>query len=141
MDKTDGSVVVQLVNNFRFPIIFPRQNIEFALNYKPEKGEKFIVSYPKCGTTWTQQIIHLIINNEIIERQRDGECIINPVLVRTGKETLNISVKPKDIKTHMPFSLMPYNKSAKYLCVIKNLKDTCVSFFHRIRADPRFEFS
>jgi hypothetical protein len=141
MGKTDGSIVCQLINNFRFPITFPRESIEFALNYKPEKGEKFIASYPKCGTTWTQQIIRLIINNGIIERQRDEESIINPLLERTGKEILNISLKPKVIKTHMPFGLMPYNKSAKYLCVLRNPKDTCVSFFYHHRADPRFEFS
>jgi hypothetical protein len=54
-----------------------------------------------------------------------------------GKESLNYGV----IKTHLPFNLMPYNKFAKYLCVIRNPKDTCVSFFYHIKADSRFEFS
>jgi hypothetical protein len=56
MNKTDGQIVGQLINNFRFPKSFARENIEFALNYKPENDEKFIVTYPKYGTTWTQQI-------------------------------------------------------------------------------------
>jgi hypothetical protein len=28
---------------------------------------------------------------------------------------------------------MPYNKSAKYLCVFRNPKDVCVSYYHHIR--------
>jgi hypothetical protein len=141
MDNTNSSIGVQLINNFRFPKFFPRESIEFALNYKPEKGEKFIVAYPKSGTTWTQQIIHLIINNGIIERHREGEPIIHPLLESAGKKVLNISLKPKVIKTHMPFGLMPYNKSVKYLFILRNPKDTCASFFHHFKAHPGFEFS
>ncbi len=44
MNKTDGPVVCQLINNFRFPMSFPRANIEFTLNYKSENDDKFIVS-------------------------------------------------------------------------------------------------
>jgi hypothetical protein len=54
-----------------------------------------------------------------------------------GKQFANYGV----IKTHLPFELMPYNKFAKYLCVIRNPKDTCVSFFYHIEVDSRFEFN
>ncbi len=42
MSKTDGPVICQQINNFRFLVSFPREYIEFALNYKPE-NDKFIV--------------------------------------------------------------------------------------------------
>ncbi len=38
----NSSPYYQLVNNFQFPKIFTPENIEFILNYKPEKDEKFI---------------------------------------------------------------------------------------------------
>ncbi len=63
MNKTDGPILSQLINNFQFPISFPLENIEFALNYKPENFDKFLVTYRKCGATWIQQIICLIIND------------------------------------------------------------------------------
>jgi hypothetical protein len=110
------------------------------LNYKPEKGEKFIVTYPKCGTTWTQQIICLIHNNGIIEKS-DTEYITNSFFEIQGKESLNISMKPRVIKTHMPFDLMPYNKSAKYLCVLRNPKDVCVSYYYHVKGRAHFQFS
>jgi hypothetical protein len=60
MNKTGGPVVSQLINNFRFPMSFTRENIEFALNYLPENTDHYLVTYPKCGTTWTKEIISLI---------------------------------------------------------------------------------
>ncbi len=140
MNKTDCLVVGQLINNFRFPLSFPRENIEFALNYKPENGDRFIVSYPKCGTTWTQQIICLILNDGIIEKS-DRQHIINSFLERKGKESLNISLKPRVIKTHIPFELIPYNKSAKYLCVLRNPKDNCVSYYYHTKSRAHNQFT
>jgi hypothetical protein len=141
MNKIEGPAAIQLINNFRFPIIFSRESIEFALNYKPENDDKFIVSYPKCGSTWTQQIICLIINNGIIQRQSDRENISNSILEQRGKESLNISLKPRVIKTHFPFGLMPYNKSAKYLWVVRNPKDVCVSFYHHAKARGQYQWT
>jgi hypothetical protein len=139
MNKTDGPIVCQLINNFRFPISFPRENIEFALNYKPQNDDKFIVTYPKCGTTWTQQIICLIINDGIIEKS-DKQYITNSFFEREGKEALNTIIKPRVIKTHLPFGLIPYNKSAKYLCVLRNPKDVCVSFYYHSKGKPHNEW-
>ncbi len=140
MDKNDRPAVYQLINNFKFPITFSRENIEFALDYKPEKDDKFIVSYPKCGTTWTQQIICLIINNGIIQRQSKGEFMINPNLERIGNKVLNGSLKPRVLKTHIPFGLRPYNKFAKYLWVIRNPKDVCVSYYYHAKDKPHFQW-
>ncbi len=44
MNKTDGPFLCQLVNNFLFPIIFPFENIEFALSNKSEKTDKFLMT-------------------------------------------------------------------------------------------------
>jgi hypothetical protein len=139
MNKTDGPVVGQLINNFRFPISFPRENIEFALNYKPQNDDKFLVTYPKCGTTWAQQIICLIINNGIIEKI-DRPYVTNSLFEREGKEALNTIIKPIVIKTHLPFGLIPYNESAKYLCVLRNPKDVCVSYYYHTKGRAHYQF-
>jgi hypothetical protein len=140
MNKTDGSIVCQLVNNFRFPIFFPRENIEFALNYKPENCDKFLATYPKCGVTWTQQIICLIINNGM-HQNYDKQYIFKSFIELSGKESLNTLKKPRVIKTHLPFDLIPYNKSAKYLCVLRNPKDTCVSNYFHDKALPDYHIN
>jgi hypothetical protein len=122
----------QLVNNFQFPKHFTPENIEFILNYKPENGEKFIAVYPKCGSTWTQHIICLILNNGIFQKS-DSELLVNSFFDRFAKESLKISMKPRVLKTHLPFDLIPYNKSAQYLCILRNPKDTIVSMYYFYR--------
>ncbi len=98
----------QLINNFKFPIVIPRENLEFVLNYKPENGEKFIAAYPKCGSTWTQHIISLILNDGIILKS-ESEAIRHLYFDEYANKSLNIPMKPRVLKTHFPFDLMPYN--------------------------------
>jgi hypothetical protein len=108
MSKNSGPHY-QLVNNFPFPKAFTPENIEFILSYKPENGKKFMAVYPKCGSTWTQHIICLILNNGIIQKS-DSELISISFFDRYAKDSLKISMKPRVLKTHLPFDLMPYNK-------------------------------
>ena len=34
---------------------FPVEGFSSGLSYKAQDNDLFIVTYPKCGTTWTQQ--------------------------------------------------------------------------------------
>jgi hypothetical protein len=99
MTKPSAKVVYQLDDGYRRDAQLPRDYIEFALNYKPENTDKFLVTYPKCGTTWTQQIICLIINNGSLQRN-DREVILKSFLVYKEEKSLNITIKPRVIKIH-----------------------------------------
>jgi hypothetical protein len=139
MTKPSGKVLYQLIDGYRDEALFPRENIEFALNYRPQNTDKFLVTYPKSGTTWTQQIICLIINNGLSQKD-DKQFIMNSFIESKGKKFLDISMKPRVIKTHLPFNLMPYNKSAKYLYVLRNPKDACVSYYYHTKGIPSYQF-
>ena len=42
------------------------------MNYSAQNIDKFLVTYPKSGTTWTQHILRLILNNGTIhESEKD----------------------------------------------------------------------
>ncbi|MEO0836785.1 MAG: sulfotransferase domain-containing protein [Cyanobacteria bacterium J06642_3] len=49
--------------NFRLPMGFPAELFDSALAYQAQATDTFIVTYPKCGTTWTQNIIWMLHHN------------------------------------------------------------------------------
>ena len=115
----------QIIKNIRFPKHFCAHNIEYALSYTPEKGDNFVVTYPKSGTTWTQLIIKLIIN-EGFNDENNTTFMRNSFLEFSGEDVIKYPV----IKTHLPFHSLPYNTNANYLCVFHNPKNVSVSYFY-----------
>lgn len=64
MAETDGKKVSPFYQDggcgFNICGQFSLEAFKSALNYKPRPDDLFIVTYPKCGTTWTQNIVGII---------------------------------------------------------------------------------
>ncbi len=123
----------RIQNGLRMPMGFPREALVSGISYQAQPEDTFIVTYPKCGTTWTQYIVWLL--------QHDGKPMSAeksmreemPHLEEVGKDKIaNLSI-PRVIKTHLPFSLTPYHLEAKYIYVARNPFDCAVSFYHHTR--------
>ena len=119
------------------PAGFPLNGFVSGLEYKAQDNDLFVATYPKCGTTWTQHIIYLILNDGVpISRDQrlDQEF---PHLEECGSEFVSkrasLSGGYRLIKTHLPFGMTPQSPRAKYVCVVRNPKDCVVSFFHHTR--------
>ena len=96
----------------------------------------FIATYPKCGTTWTQQIVKLIINNGV-ETGIDADVHI-PWHEHMSMEEMDAMPSPRFFKSHLPYQLMPgggdpANTEAKYIYVIRNPKDGAVSQYNHMK--------
>ena len=122
-----------LKNGFKIPGGFNPERFEEALTYIAEPGDVFICTYPKCGTTWTQCILHLLLNKG--EPLKPGQSIFSviPHLEDDGKEAVLKKPKPRVIKTHLPYNMLPKNDNSKYIYVARNPKDCCVSFFYHTK--------
>ncbi|KAG8230727.1 hypothetical protein J437_LFUL010829 [Ladona fulva] len=119
-----------------------------------------VASYPKTGTTWTQEMVWCIGNNLDFEKAMATVLPVRfPFLELTTlfefrsaeneaeedslKAFLKDSVKftaemesPRYIKTHLPWELLPdqmKSKQTKIIYVARNPKDTCVSYYHHSR--------
>ncbi|MBP0028019.1 sulfotransferase domain-containing protein [Roseofilum sp. Guam] len=119
-----------LHRNFRLPMGFPPENFDSALNYKAQKGDTFIVTYPKCGTTWVQNILWMLSHQGQpfpVGKQINREV---PHLEEFGADFVKNSPQPRFIKTHFPYDLTPHHPEAKYIYIARNPFDCVVSFYY-----------
>lgn len=130
----------RVVNGLKFAPMFSQETCLSALNYKPLDDDTFIVTYPKNGTTWTQQIVILLQNGgKLPDEVADGNIYSrSPFLESQGAESLVRIVRPYSIKTHIEANSHPWNPKAKYIVVLRNPKDALVSFYHHQTAGPRY---
>ncbi|XP_067134030.1 sulfotransferase 1C2-like [Centruroides vittatus] len=128
-------------DGFLIPGAFSREAFRSAVNYKPKPGQLFIVTYPKCGTTWMQQTVSLIFRkgkplSGIFELMKNS-----PFLEFAGADAVDYMDEPGAIKLHLPFNLTPYSSDAKYIYVARNPKDCCVSFYHHTKNGELYNFT
>ncbi|GFT81854.1 sulfotransferase 1 family member D1 [Trichonephila clavipes] len=130
----------QDVDGFKIPGFFSDEAYKSALAYKPRPDDLFIVTYPKCGTTWVQNIVASIF--------RDGKPFQSalefftetPFLEMAGAQAAENMKRPGAIKFHLPYHMTPQSLDAKYIFVARNPKDCCVSFYHHTEGIPGYQF-
>jgi len=115
------------------PMGFPVAGFVSALQYRAQPGDVFVATYPKCGTTWMQNIVWLLANegHPLAGDQRLTEVF--PHLEEVGREAVADLPEPRLIKTHLPFAMTPQSSSARYVVVARNPFDCAVSFYHHTR--------
>ncbi|GBM84446.1 Sulfotransferase family cytosolic 1B member 1 [Araneus ventricosus] len=130
----------QEVDGWRIPGLFCPEAFRSALSYKPRPDDLFVVTFPKCGTTWLQNIVACIL--------RDGRPFESalqfftetPFLEMTGAKAGEDLKRPGAIKMHLPFYKTPWSPKAKYIYIARNPKDCCVSFYHFTESMPAYRF-
>ena len=122
-----------LHSGFRMPMGFPVEGFQSALHYRAEPGDVFISTYPKCGTTWMQNIVWLILQRgkALAAAERMSEII--PHLEEVGCVRVEQLPEPRVVKTHLPFAMSPQHPEARYLYVARNPLDCVVSFYHHTK--------
>jgi hypothetical protein len=127
----------RLHDGFRMPMGFPAEGFESGQRYRASPGDVFVVSYPKCGTTWVQYIVYLLVNDgrPLAAGQRLDDVF--PHLEEVGGERVRELPQPRLIKTHLKFDRAPWSAQAKYVHVVRNPFDCAVSFYHHTRGFVR----
>ena len=131
----------RIVDGFRMPLDFPPDGLRSGRQYVPESNDIIVATYPKCGTTWAQHIVYMLVRDRPIAAHESlGDLF--PHLEEVGREAVAALAKPRLIKTHLPLPMAPFNPSAKFIYVARNPFDCAVSFYHHTRGFERhYQFS
>ncbi|KAM5283266.1 amine sulfotransferase-like [Hipposideros larvatus] len=134
MDNTDTYLLNFKGYNFDLPIV----DVDFLENiedFEIRDDDIFIITYPKSGTVWGQQILSSIC----FEKHRYGTETVETI-DRAPFFEYNIRKidflkipSPRIFTSHLPYYLVPKglkNKKAKIIYIYRNPKDVLNSFFH-----------
>lgn len=111
-----------------------------AVRYRASASDNFLLSYPKCGTHWAQQIAYLIAHRGVPPADGLELHMYAPSLEKFGAETMAALPNKGLIRTHLPYDFVPKHPQAKYIYVCRNPKDVCVSFFYHTKSLPECDF-
>ncbi|CAF3940112.1 unnamed protein product, partial [Rotaria sordida] len=143
-NESEQNELFEIVDGICWVSDWGLRNLRFSLSYQTRPDDLFIVTYPRSGTTWMQNIVYnLLTNGQPFNVSTTDFFERNPHLEIDGKKCIETMRRPGAIKTHLPMHRVPYNSLAKYICVIRNPKDVCISYyiFYNMWPDvPKLEF-
>ncbi|XP_045862644.1 amine sulfotransferase-like isoform X2 [Meles meles] len=109
--------------------------IENLDNFEIRENDVFIVTYPKSGTIWCQQLLSLIYSEEHRKGTGKLETMDRVPFFEYNIRKVDFGERPSPrlFSTHLPYYLVPSalkSKTAKIIYVYRNPKDVMCSYFH-----------
>eukprot|EP00040_Diaphanoeca_grandis_P043886 m.10605 g.10605 ORF g.10605 m.10605 type:complete len:315 (+) comp8409_c0_seq1:78-1022(+) len=106
------------------------ESVKHGQDFKPTADDVFIVTYPKCGTTWVTQIIHSLRSRGHMDFDEITEVAPWDILALDCKQELDAKQAwaPRVFKSHEPWGDVA--KGGRYVYVVRNPQDAFVSFYN-----------
>ncbi|KAH7953468.1 hypothetical protein HPB49_009204 [Dermacentor silvarum] len=115
---------------------FDESRIRSAIQYEPRAGDVFVVGFPKTGTTWLHFTVrHLLNKDDETPLESAAACMprVSFLEIAGGENVESLRRPGAVIKTHLPFENVRFSENARYIYVLRNPYDTCVSYYHHMR--------
>lgn len=119
--------VADMVHRWKY--FMTEKSLRQGLSFQPRMTDIFISPYPKCGTTWVQQIIHGLRTRGSMNFDDITEAV--PWLEMAFDLGIDLHVsqaaQPRAFKSHLNWYDIP--KGGRYIYVVRDPKDVLVSYF------------
>ncbi len=129
------------INGSIWPAFMTEEQLRMCSTFPNRPGDVFLVTYPKSGTTWLEEIVRCITR----PKKSSQENLSDTTMLRfemVSQELIGALPSPRSIATHLPFALVPRSSkhTVKYIYLARNPKDVAVSMFYFMRSMPLFGF-
>jgi aryl sulfotransferase len=105
--------------------------------FQPRDGDIVIATYAKCGTTWTQRIVDLLVfQSPDIRPFGDMSPWLDSTFFNPLEEdlaTLEAQQHRRYIKSHLPFDALPVWDTVKYIHVGRDGRDARLSWQNHVQ--------
>lgn len=127
------------------PFITQREMDIIAKEFAVMDDDVFVVTFPRSGTTWMEQVIHLLLNNGEQGSKVLGDAVpwveTLPNRQQGFKQFLEEMTGRRFFTSHLPYSLMPgvRDSNANYVYVARNPKDVAVSTYYHDKSKHDYD--
>uniref|UniRef100_A0A1B0CTZ7 Putative sulfotransferase 1 family member d1 n=1 Tax=Lutzomyia longipalpis TaxID=7200 RepID=A0A1B0CTZ7_LUTLO len=127
---------------------FPENIIKYTKDISEltvRSDDVWVLSFPKCGTTWTQEMVWQICNDLNFKPSNSlNLAVFGRHGIQGTPSSLEKIPKPRFIKCHLAASLLPrqiWTEKPKIVYVTRNAKDMITSYYHHWKNIPGFSGS
>jgi aryl sulfotransferase len=112
--------------------------------FAPRGDDIIIAVQPKCGATWMQRIVDLLVFQSPEPRQFLAPSPLVEATVHASADAmlamLDAQTHRRFLKTHLPFDSLPVFDDVKYIHVVRDGRDACWSMHnHVLGFRPEFQ--
>ncbi|KAH9370401.1 sulfotransferase ssu-1-like [Haemaphysalis longicornis] len=116
-------------------------DVLFAIMYRPYPGDVFVTSYPCAGDVWLSMLLYALTHDGTPPAdyaQLSGDVLF---LEKLGRKVEAVA-PPRRLRTHLPAKKLRLSRAAKYVYVVRNYRDCCLSLYDHMTSrasDYRFK--
>ncbi|XP_052066958.1 sulfotransferase 1B1-like isoform X2 [Mytilus californianus] len=115
------------------------QTLQDNTNFQSRETDIMICTYPKSGSHWINEITNMLIRKKAeLDNLTKASTMLETI---SDFSVTDILPSPRLLNTHCQFQYLPkkhIENRSKIIHLIRNPKDTCVSYYHHSRKEHIF---